>query len=155
MSEELFQKAIEIERKRVNGTFEPNDIYEYLETITWICNQSFYAEDELYSLEKTIQIKLIGIIEFWLKIENNKLHIGKGEIESPNLEIRMSEKGAVKFFSKSSVKFVNEITGLFRSRAIELGGNDPDRFPLLILLRALMGIAEQELKDMRAKLQED
>jgi len=155
VSEEKIQKALEIERKRVDGTFEPNDAYDYLKVLSWISNQSVYAEDELYSLEKTIQFKLTGIKKFWLKIENNKLDIGEGVTESPDVTIRMSEKGTVKFFSKSTAEFTNEISALFRSGAITFKGNVEDRTPLLILLRSLMAIAEEELKDMKTKLQED
>lgn len=155
MSEDLLQKAIEIERKRDDGTFEPNDVYDYLEIITWISNQSVYAEDEIYSLQKTLQFKLTSIIKFWLKIENNKLHIGKGKTESPDITIRMSNEGAVKFFSNSTVELLNEIYSLFRKGAIRVKGDDADTQGILLLLRFLMTIAEEELKDMRAKLNKD
>ena len=152
MSEDKIQKALEIERKRVEGTIGPNDVFDYLKGLSWISNQSVYAEDELYGLEKTIQFNLTGIKEIWLKVENNKLYIGEGKIESPDMTLRLSNEGAVKFFSKSTAEFGNEITGLIRSGAIIVKGNPVDRTPLFILLRALMAIAEEELNDLAANL---
>lgn len=148
MSEEKIQRALELDRKRVDGTFRSCNVYDYLIGVSWISNQSVYADDELYGLEKVLQFNLPDIKSFWLKIENNKLKISEGVNETPDVTVRMSEKGVVKFFSGSSIEYLNEMTSLFRSGAISLSGNEADANPLLILLRGLMAIAEDELKDM-------
>ncbi len=150
MSEEKIQQALELKRKRLEGTFKSSDVYDYLKGISWISNQSGYAEDELYGLEKVLQFNLSGIKDFWLKIENNKLKIGGGVNETPDVTVKMSEEGAVKFFSGSSIEYLNEAATLFRSEAISFKGNTADFNPLLILLRGLMAIAEEELKESKA-----
>jgi hypothetical protein len=147
MSEEEIQRALGLERKRLDGTFKSSDVYNYLMGISWISNQSVYAEDELYGL-----FNLPGIKDFWLKIKNNKLKIGEGVNETPDVTVKMSEEGAVKYFSGSSIEYLNESATLFRSGAISFKGNQADINPLLILLRGLMAIAEEELKDLEAKL---
>ena len=152
MSEEEIQQALKLERKRLGGTFKSSDVYNYLMGISWISNQSVYAEDELYGLEKVLQFNLPGIKDFWLKIENNKLEIGEGIIEYPDVTVNMLEEGAVKFFSGSSIEYLNEEATLFKSGAIGFKGNIADFNPLLILLRGLMAIAEEELKDLETKL---
>ncbi|MHA2035020.1 MAG: SCP2 sterol-binding domain-containing protein [Promethearchaeota archaeon] len=152
MSEEEIQRARELEKKRLGGTFKSSDVYNYLMGISLISNQSVYAEDELYGLEKVLQFNLPGIKDFWLKIENNKLKIREGINETPDVTVKMSEEGAVKYFSGSSIEYLNEVTTLFRSGAISFKGNTADFNPLLILLRGLMAIAEEELKDLEAKL---
>ncbi|MBY8985058.1 MAG: SCP2 sterol-binding domain-containing protein [Candidatus Lokiarchaeota archaeon] len=152
MSEDKIQRALKLERKRVDGTLKASDVYDYLKAISWISNQSVYAEDELFGLEKVLQFNLLDIKNFWLKIENNKLKIGEGVNETPDVTVKMSEEGAVKYFSRSSIEYLNENATLFRSGAISLKGNPADFNPLLILLRGLMAIAAEELKDLEAKL---
>ena len=150
MSEEEIRRALELQRKRLDGTFNSSDIYDYLIGISWISNQSVYAEDELYGLQKVLQFKLPSIKNFWLKIENSKLKLGEGIYETPDVIVKMSEEAAVKFFARSSIEYLNEVNTLFRSGAINFKGNTVDANPLLILLRGLMAIAEEELKESKA-----
>jgi len=150
MNEGEIQRALEFQRKRVDGTFKSSDVYDYLLGISWISNQSVYAEDELFGLKNVLQFNLPGIKNFWLKIENNKLKIGEGVYETPDVIVKMSDEGAVKFFAGSSIEYLNEVNTLFRSGAISFKGNTVDANPLLILLRGLMAIADEELKDLKA-----
>ncbi|MHA2006330.1 MAG: SCP2 sterol-binding domain-containing protein [Promethearchaeota archaeon] len=155
MSEEEIQRALDIEKKRVECNFKASDIYDYLLGISWISNQSVYAEDELYGLEKILQFNFLNVTNFWLKIENNKLRLAKGVNEAPDVVVNMSEEGALKYFSGSTIEYLNEAANLFKSGAISFKGNVVDANPLLILLKGLMAIAEEELKDLKASVHID
>lgn len=92
-------------------------------------------------------------MKFWLKIENNKLHLEEGKNKFPDITIILSKEGAVKLFSEINTGFGEYLSTLFRSGTIRVRGNTDDTVPLLILLRFLLEITKEELKDKKAKNQ--
>lgn len=152
MNNEKFQKAFEVEKKRIDGTLTIFDVYTYFEALVLICNQSVYAEDELYDMEKIIQFIIADDVKFWLKIVNTKLETGKGEIKKSHIKIKMSDMGALKFLSKSYPEDITEIFRLLRSGDIKFRSKNSDTFTIILLLKFLIVITEEELKDKSIKM---
>ena len=88
-----------VQDKIDDGTFGMADLKDYFTVFAQICNNTEDAEDEMEDFDRRFQFKIDGKPAAWFNIENCKIEIGSGSIESPDITLEMSGQLAVDIFS--------------------------------------------------------
>ena len=89
----------EIVKKINNETFSINDVPDFMENAVEIANSSEDVADEIKGMKKKFQFDLGGSIDFWLKIEADKVSSGRGKIDNPDCTLIMTDENMANLIS--------------------------------------------------------
>lgn len=82
-----------------SGTFEIEDIPEYLEVLVEICNENKKIQSKSKKSKLNFQFKIVPGPGFWININNGKFSTGEGILETNDVLIEMDKSIAAGIFT--------------------------------------------------------
>jgi len=82
-----------------SGTFDIEDIPEYLEVLVEICNENKKIQSKSKKSKLNFQFKIVPGPGFWINIDNGKFSTGEGILETNDVLIEMDKSVAAGIFT--------------------------------------------------------
>ena len=122
-------KIEEVKELIDKGDFEASNLPIFLGALQELAGTSEDLQDELEDTDDVkIQFDVIDTIKAWIKVEDNKLTAGEGEIDDPDVTLQMSEevgKGmftgetdAASAYMQGDLKIIGEMAKAMKLRAL-------------------------------------
>ena len=85
--------------KVTDGSFDIDDIPDYLKLMVQICNKNTKIQKKSKSAKLKFQFKVVPGPAYWININKGKFTTGKGEVEEPDVVIEMNKSVAAGIFT--------------------------------------------------------
>ncbi len=119
------------------GEFGVPDIPAYLALFCAIANETPDVQDEVGGWDRRVQFDLAGGEPVWMIIEGEHFEAGPGQIENPDLTLRLSAQEAARMFCGEK-----DAKASYQTGALQIEGAIPDA----LRLQSVLGIVNEEIE---------
>lgn len=134
MNEELRQR---LAKKISEGEFTAADLPNFLPAFCELCNESEDVQSEAKAWNAKLQFDITGGNKFWLMIANGTFTCGSGDIEAPDITLRISSDVAARVFTGDK-----DATSAYLEGSLKIGGKISEA----LKLRGIIGIVLDKLQ---------
>ena len=135
MDEEAKEKLMDMIE---DGSFSAENLEEYLELFVSVANESEDVEEEVEGWDRVFAFRMEGTDNFWLKINEGKAEIGKGDLDEPDIILECSGETAAGVFTGEV-----DATSAYMSGDLKITGPLPDA----VKFRTITELVREELED--------